>query len=685
MRAATPNPLVEAPRTPLGTPPFHRVEKQHFEAALTDALQRYRDTVEAIAKDPAPAQFDNSILALEEAEEELARLVALLLGLAQVQPEPEWRELATDLSAKVAAELARVRGEPALKQRIQSVLDDPDHELDDQQVRLGRLTLKRLHHGGAGLDQDQRRQLARKEGELTELAMTFQHRLAQASRRYALLVEDRDRVADLPDSLLAQARQDAADRGHDSGWAFTLHAHSLFPFLTHSSQRELRREIYQAWQRRAGSWQDGRAEDNGELMQRMTRLRSERAQLLGYDHHLDLVMAKGSIQGLEALETLLDQVEAAARPAAEAELAAIRAAMVADGIDDEPQPWDWWYYEHRLGEPDNEFDDDTLRAWFALPQVRDGAFAMANRLFGLSFRERTDLPRWHPSVEAWAVEDQVGQALGVIYLDLVHRSGKAGGAWMSVYRSRHESGDALVPAVVANVANFQQAHGETEALLAPEEVQTLFHEFGHALHALLSSARYRSLSGPSVAEDFIEFPALLLERWAFAPELLRQYAFHHQTGAMMETGMIEALQGRQRQMAGLRTLQQVAAIRIDMAWHAVGPDEELDPDTMESRVISTMTLPDIVSLHHGFDAYRSFYAGQRGGREYRLLWADVLAADAFALFREQGLFNRELADRFRTEVLAPGNGRDPMTSWASFRGRAPDAAAWLNERGLDSD
>ncbi|MFU8830534.1 MAG: M3 family metallopeptidase [Wenzhouxiangella sp.] len=679
------NPLLDTYLTPFATPPFHSIEREHFLPALDAAIDDNRAQVEAIVDHPDPASFSNTIEALELAGADLSRIANTLFGLIQVRQEPEWHELARQFSSRLAVHIDFVRTNGALFDRVEAVASDRDRLAEAEQRRLLDETRRSMLGAGAGLTAEDQSRLGAINQELAELATLFRANLHHETQRFELHIEDSDRLAGLPETVIARAARDAIDRGHTEGWVFTLNSHSLFPFLRHSEERALRKTLYQAWQRRARGMRYGQTRDNGDLVRRIVRLRAERAALLDYRHHLDFVLDDSTIGTADRLTQLLDQVQDAARKTADDELEAIEAVMAADGIEDQPQPWDWWYYAERLHELELGLNESDIREWFALEPVRDGAFALANRLWGISFHERGDLPIWDPQVQGFAVRDAEGADLGVLYLDYPHREEKAGGAWMSSYRNQHRSDDDHVGAVVANVTNFPPPAAGRPILLGPDEVQTLFHEFGHALHALLSDVRYRSLSGPQVPADFVEFPALLLQRWALKPEVLRLYAFHYETGALIDDTRIQALQRSQRLLSGLRTLEEVAATRIDLAWHQLQADDDIGLEAMEERVKREMNLPALLSPRHHFNGYESLFAGGRGGHDYRRLWSELLAADAFAAFEQAGLMNRELAVRLRAEILAQGNAREPMASWEAFRGREPDVAHLLNERGLLED
>ncbi len=677
------NPLVADSLTAYSTPPFHRIEPGHFLPALEWAIDNSREALDDLVENDQPADFDNTLRARADAESDLVRISAAFHGLSQVFSGAEWRDAATEFSARLAEHASEIRSHPALFERIRAVDSNAGEELDAEQARLVEHSLALMRRSGAGLDDPARDQLKSIDGQLAELSARFNHNLRRETQRFEMHIEDQALVDALPEAVAIRAARDALDRGFDGGWVFTLNAHSLFEFLRHSPDRERRKELYQAWQRRAGGMRYGQERDNPEIMARMASLRAERAALLGHEHHLDLVLEDATVGDVERIESLLDTIEAAARERAGDELEAIRQAMAADGVDESPRPWDWWYYREQLSESERQAPDADMRQYFGLEQVREGAFALANRLWGLTFRERTDLPIWDPQVKGYEVRDADGTELGLIYLDYPHRQGKAGGAWMSTYVHQHYADGERVPPVVANVANFPPTAGGEPMLLSPDETETLFHEFGHAIHALLSDVEFRALSGTAVPADFVEFPGLLFERWALQPEMLRLYAFHHQTGSIIDDESIDALQRRGRFMAALQTLEQIAATRIDLAWHRVRDDESPDLRALEARVREDMELPELLSPGHRFDGYRELFAGNRAGSDYRMLWAEVLAADAFAAFRDNQLMDRNQADRLREEILSRGNSRPPMASWEAFRERDPEVDHLLRERGLD--
>lgn len=676
------NPLLERYLTPYRTPPFHRLQPEHFLPALEEAIGEHEEEIEAIIEQEEPPTFDNTVAALEAAGADLSRIARTYFGLNAVSENPELHEIAAEFSTRLSAHNDTVLANDRLFERLDAVYRQvPEQPHTGEQQRLLRQLHASFRHAGAELSEGEQERLRTINTRLAELGRALEQAMREATHRFELVIDNEELLEGLPEGLINLAGRSARDRGHDHGWAFTLYAHSFYPALRHFSDRELRRELYEAWRDRTES-SDSRQNAPDDIMHRMASLRAERAELLGYDSHIDYQLAGSTLGDRERLRTLLDRITEAARERVEGEMARLRELAEADRIDTPLQPWDWWYYNRKLGEAELALDNDELRQWFALEQVRDGAFALANRLWGLSFHERSDFPLWSPEVDTFEVRDARGDHLGVIYLDYPHRAGKQGGAWTSVYRSQHYDNDERVAPVIANVTNFPPPAAGLPALLSPEEVRTLFHEFGHALHELFSDVRYRSMAGSAVPDDFVEFPAQLMELWALRPEVLRMYAFHHETGSTITDEAVSALQQESRLLPGLETLQFVAAIELDLALHGVGEDRIPTMEEAEQAVAERLDLPGVISpLHHG-NGLSSLFSVRREGGDYRTLWSEILARDAFAAFAGENIMDRELSARLRDEVLSRGNARDPMESWEAFRGRAPEIEHFLDSRGL---
>ena len=680
-RAAQPadNPLLTRYLTPFQTPPFHRLEATHFLPALEQAISDHREIVSGIRESTEAAGFSNTIEVLEHADRDLARITRTLAGLIAVSDDPELHEIAPEFSAQAAAYRHAVLFDRDLFSRINSVHDQLEElSLNPEQHRLTKLTYRRFLLAGAESDDTEHERLLEINARLAELERQLDPALRETRAEQELLIEDESLLEDLPETLVNLAARAARERGHPSGWAFTLHEHSLQSFLMHFPDREERQAMFESWIKPFGS----DAEAAGTVHE-MAELRAERAELLGYESHLDHVLAQSTIGNRERLRELLDGVTAAARDRAEEEYQQLEALARQDGVDQGLDPWDWWYYRERLREEEMGLTDADLRNWFSLEQVRDGAFALANRLWGLSFHVRTDLPLWSTDVETYEIRDAMGGHLGVIYLDYSHRESKRAGNWTFIFRPSHHEGDERIAPVVANVTNFPPPAAGLPALLPPGEVETLFRQFGRALGELLSDVTYPTTAASALPADFAQFPGRLMQRWALQPEVLRMYAYHHETGSMISDDAINAIESGKYLLSGIETLQHIAAIELDLALHDVGAGEVPQLDQAIEAVLERLALPAVVSPHFNESGLVGLFSAHQEPTPHQALWADLLAADAFAAFKDATILDRTLAERLREEILVPGNSRDPMESWQAFREREPQLEHLLNARGLD--
>ncbi|NBB92365.1 MAG: hypothetical protein GVY32_04255 [Gammaproteobacteria bacterium] len=676
------NPIKSAFDTPFGVPPFHELHAEHFRPALESAVERAGDRFAAITDTDDDPDFDNTVLALVKADRPVARIARIFYGLRAVNHAAAAAAEEEAIARLLEEHANRIFHDRDLFERITRVHEEERaRALDPEQRRLVRETWRRFRRAGAHLDPSEQAQLAELDRRLAELDRRYAELRRSATHRHELLIEDESRLERLPESLVLLARQSARDRGHIEGWAFTLHAHSFYPFMRHFEGRSERQRLYEAWMTR---YRDVTRsdEDLGEIIERLAQLRAERAQLLGFETHLDFLLDDATLPDRQALEHLLDRVGQAARDKANREREQLAEIAAGDGLEGSIRAWDWWYYRERLIEATFGVGEPDLREAFELTQVRDGLFTLANRLWGLTFHRRSELPTWHMDVSAFEVRDESGSTLGIVYFDPVHRNGKRGGGWTSHYRVQHRTDGDRVPPVTAVVSNATPPAANMPALLSSDELLTLFHEFGHALHSLMSDVEYAALAGTNVPPDFVEFPAHMLEMWALQPEVLRSYARDRQSGARIDDRLVDAVRNRTEPTAGLETLELLAAIELDLALHGAPAGEVPDLASAESRVREKLGLPGFISPRHHGGGLASLFASQRRGGDFRTLWAQLLAADAFAAFEQDGLTNRELAARLREAVLSRGNSRDPMDSWRAFRGRDPDVRHLLRARGL---
>lgn len=690
----TDNPLLKEFDTPFGVPPFALVRDEHFLPAMREGFERERAEIEAIATDPNPATFENTIEALEGTGELLGRVADVFYNLLGTDTNDARQAVARE----IAPELSRHRDDTLLDsrlfERVRQVWEQRDAlDLGLEASRLLEETYRTFVRCGARLDEAQKARLRAINEEMSVLSVDFGQNLLEQTNGYALVLDDPADLAGLPDSVVAAAREEAERRGHEGQWAFTLQKPSWIPFLQHSERRALRERLYRAYTERCDHDDE---HDNKAIASRLAVLRAKKAAMLGYATHAHLVLEDTMAQTPEKVDELLRRLWTPARARAHAEADDLRRRLAADlgdqEVDGDPlrlEPWDWWFYAERARRERFDIDEDALRPYFSLDHVRQGAFEVAARLFGISFVERPEVPTYHEEVRSYEVLDGDGEHLGLFFTDYHPRAGKRVGAWMNTFRDQHFRGQTDVRPVVLNVGNLTPSTGDTPALLGLDEVLTLFHEFGHALHGLLTRCRYRSLSGTRVPRDFVELPSQVMENWAIEPEVLALYAHHWQTGEPIPVELVEKVRKAEKFGQGFRTTEYLAASFLDMAWHTLDPqdfaDDDPGPDVheLEQRAMAEIGLPREILPRYRSTYFGHIFGGGYSAGYYSYIWAEVLDADAFHAFEQSGdLFHPELARGFRDHVLAKGYTEPPMELYRRFRGSEPGIEPLLERRGL---
>ena len=679
--AAAANPLLEAWTAPFGVPPFPAVRVTDFEPAYAAAIAAHEAEIAAITADPEPATFANTIEALDAAGSLLSRVGSVFSSLNGTMTDEAMQAVARTMAPILSRHRDAVNLDEALFRRVDAVHQARDGlGLDTEQAMLLQETWKGFVRGGANLDAAQKEQLKRLNEELSLLQVQFGENVLKETNRFELVIADRADLAGLPAGVIEAAAEAAAQRGHEGEWVITLHKPSFIPFLQYADHRGLRERMFKAY---AGMGDHGDDLDNKAILVRIADLRAKRAQLLGFATHAAYVLDDNMAKTPDAVYALLDQVWEPALARATAEAAEMQAIIDAEGGGFRLAPWDWWYYAEKVKKARYDLDEEMLRPYFEMDKVRAGVFAVAGRLFGLTFTRRTDIPVWHPDVEAFEVTDASGATVALLMTDYYPRASKRGGAWMSaLVKQRYEDGERVVP-VIYNVGNFTRPTKESPSLLSMDEVGTMFHEFGHALHGMLSDCRYRSLSGTSVARDFVELPSQIMENWAFEPQVLDMYARHYRTGEPMPADLKAKIAASRQFNQGFATTEYVAASYLDMDWHTLASAEGLDAAAFETQSLARIGLiPQIISRYKSPYFRHSFGGGYSAGY-YSYLWAEVLDADAFEAFKEAGdIFDPATAAAFRDNILARGGTEDPMVLYRKFRGQDPTIEPLLKRRGM---
>jgi peptidyl-dipeptidase Dcp len=677
--AGTGNPLLQPWSGRFGLPPFAGIEPGHFPAAFEQALGEHRAEVQAIAANPAAPDFDNTIAALERSGALLGRVANLFFVLAGAHT----GEALQAVEREVSPLLARHDNEIYLNEALFRRIDDLHRRRDGlgltaEQVRV----LDRYHthfvRAGAALPAGKKRRLAEIGERLASLGTAFGQNVLADEKAFALVLEQGD-LAGLPDFVLAAARAAAEERGFAGKHVITLSRSSIEPFLQFSARRDLREKAHRAWLQRG---ENGGASDNRAIVAEMVALRAERAKLLGYASFADYRLADQMAKTPEAVRDLLDKVWQPARARAERERGELQAMVRNEGGNFALAPWDWRYYAEKVRKAKYDLQESEIKPYFQLERMIEAAFETARRLFGLSFTP-VDIALYHPDVRAWEVKDAGGRHVGLFLGDYYARESKHSGAWMIGLRDQEKLRGDIKP-VIVNVMNFSKPEPGHSALLSRDDARTLFHEFGHALHGLLSDVTYPLLAGTAVSSDFVELPSQLYEHWLEVPEILKKYARHCSTGEPMPQALLDRMLAARNFNQGCATVEYVASASVDVDLHSLPEAQRVDVTAFERTALARIGMPEEIAMRHRLPHFQHLFSG--GGYAaayYSYLWSEVLDADAFLAFEETGnVFDPETAKRLRDYIYAAGNLRDPAEAYTAFRGRLPTADALLKKKGL---
>lgn len=676
------NPFYAQWTTPFEAPPFNQIKLEHYRPAFDEAMKRHDQEVESIClQQPAPT-FANTIEALERSGAMLDRVSNVFFAMKSSMNNKELEAIAQAVAPLLSQHEDGILLNAPLFQRVQAVYEARDAlDLTAEQRKLLEEYYKRFVRGGANLPPDKKAVLKEINAQLSLLSVKFGENVLKEENRYELVIDNEADLAGLPESAITAAVAAADERGHAGKWVFTLHKPSLIPFLQYASRRDLREQIYQAYINR-GNHDDEL--DNKATLLEMAQLRARRAQLLGYETHAHYVLEENMAKTPEQVYARLTEIWQPALQRAQQERAEMQALIDQEGGGFQLASWDWWYYAEKVKKAKYDLDEEMLRPYFKLENVLQGAFDVATRLYGLQFEERTNLPIYHPDVSVFEMKGASGQHVGILFVDYFPRASKRGGAWMGEFRQQMKQDGLDIRPVVYNVGNFSKPTVDKPSLLSLEEVETLFHEFGHALHGLLSDCNYRMLAGTNVARDFVELPSQIMENWATEPAVLKLYARHHETDKPMPDDLIEKLQKSRYFNQGFATTEYLAASFLDMDWHTrVTPDTPVDVLAFENESLSRIGLiPEIVPRYRS-SYFNHIFSGGYSAGYYAYIWAELLDADAFQAFKETGdIFNPQVAQAFRDNILSRGGTEEPMGLYLQFRGKEPAIDALLERRGL---
>ena len=677
---AAPNPFFTEYTTPFGVPPFDKIEVAHYTPAFEKGMEEQKKEIDAIVNNPEEPTFENTIVALDRSGELLTKVMYAFSGQSSVNTTDEIQALEQELYPVLSAHSDDISLNPALFTRVKVVYDkQASMNLNKEQKKLLEETYKGFVRGGANLDADKQARLRELNEKISVLELTFGQNVLKETNAFKLVVDNKEDLAGLPESLIAAAAETAAADSMEGKWIFTLHNPSVMPFLQYADNRALREKIFKAYINRGNN---SNGNDNKNVVKELVAARLDKAKLLGYEDFAAFVLDENMAKNEKNVYNLLDQIWTPALKKAKEELADINAEIKKEGGDFEAEGWDWRYYADKARQAKFNMDENEVRPYLELNHVREGAFYVANKLYGITFTEIKDIPKPDPDAFAFECKDKDGSSLGVLYMDFYTRPGKGGGAWCGGYRDQsYKDGKKVLP-VVTTVFNFSKPAAGQPALLSADEAETVFHEFGHALHGLFADVHYTGVAG--VPRDFVELPSQVMEHWVFEPEVLKVYAKHYQTGEVIPQELVDKIVKSSKYGQGFATVEYLAASLLDMDYHTLkeqlpGMDiEAFEAEAMNKRGLIRQIPPRYRTTYFGHTMEGGYTAGY-----YSYIWAEVLDADAFEAYKETGdIFNLEVASKFRKYVLTPGGIDDAMDMYKNFRGKEPGIEPLLKNRGL---
>ncbi len=673
------NPFFEEYETPFKIPPFEKIKFEHYEPAFMQGIDEHQKEIVKIAQNEKEPTFENTLEALESSGKTLDKVANVFYNLLGSNTNDEFDALAVKMSPLLSAHNDKILLNKELFERIK-ILKSNEHslKLSDEQKRLLDETYKRFQRAGANLDQEAMIRLTEINSSLSSLSVQFDQNVLKETNGYSLIIDDPDDLQGLPNEEIRQASLLASSEGHDGKWVFKPTRVSMYPFLTYSEKRELRENLYKSYILRGDNDNEF---DNKEIIKKMVALRKEKANLMGFETHADYVLDNTMAKTTLNVNKLLDTVWNPGIEKAKGEVEAMQEIILEEGGNFKLEAWDWWHYSEKLRQEKFDFKEEEVKPYFSEDKVLKGAFEVAEKLFEITFTERDDLPKYREDIRTFVVEDFNNQVIGIFYTDFTQRPNKGGGAWMNTFRSQSKFEGKTIP-IVINVCNFPPKNVDGVSLLSFEQVETLFHEFGHGLHGLLSDVNYPSLSGTAVTRDYVEFPSQMMENWAREPEVIKTFAKHYITGETIPDELLAKISEAGTFNEGFETSEYVAAAHLDMAFH-MEKDSIEDIDAFEDETLKNLGLIPEIESRYRSTYFGHIFAGGYSSGYYSYLWTEVLEADAFEAFKQNGLYHKETADKLKKYVYSSGNTKDLMEQYVKFRGKEPDIQPLLEKRGLN--
>ena len=674
------NPFFTEYDTPYQIPPFKKIKDEHYMPAFNQGMKEQLEEIGSITNNLESPSFENTIVELERTGKTLDKVSNVFFNLNSSNTNDQMDAIAKEISPKLSAHRDNIFLNRKLFERVKTIYEQKNNlDLNTEQKRLVEETYKYFIRSGAQLNSTSMRELTAINQELSSLSVQFdQNLLKETNEGFHLLIEEEKQLEGLPSDFKDQAAKLAESEGHPGKWMFKPTRVSMYPFLTYSTQRDLREKLYNSYIKRGDNDNE---RDNKNLAIKMVDLRTQRANLLGYETHADFVLENTMAKSTSRVKDLLDQVWEPGLARAKKEAEDMQELIQQEGGNFKLAAWDWWHYSEKIRQLKYDFSEEEIKPYFSETKVLQGAFDVATKLFDITFHERFDLPKYRDNIRTFEVKNLSGRVIGIFYTDYTVRPNKGGGAWMNTFRSQSKFDGVQIP-LVMNTCNFPPPNEDGISLLSFEQVTTLFHEFGHALHGLLSDATYPSLSGTNVTRDYVEFPSQMMENWAREPEVIADYAKHYQTNQPMPLELLDKISKASKFNQGFATTEYVAASYLDMAWHT-NKEKVEDANQFENKTLSDLGLIEEITSRYRSTYFAHIFAGGYSMGYYSYLWTEVLEADAFQPFKEKGIFDKETANKLKKYVYSAGNTDDLMTQYVRYRGSEPEIEPLLEKRGLN--
>ncbi len=675
------NPLLKKWMTPFETPPFDEIKEEDYLPAFYEAIKMHNKEINIIVNNTAEPTFENTIAALDNSGEMLKRVSRVFGAMNEAMNNKKTQAVAKEIYPKLSEHNDNIKMNAKLFARIKFLYDKKDElNLTTEQTIVLKNYYNDFVRGGANLNKTDKEKLKKINSELSSLSINFGDNVLKETNKFELVIDNKKDLAGLPESVITTASETAKARGHEGKWVFTIQKPSMIPFIQYSPNRKLRERIYTAYFMK-GDHNDNL--DNKKILVKMANLRLQRANLLGYNSHAEYVLDEQMAKTPDNVYALLNKVWKPAVKKAKEERAEMQKIINKEGNNFKLAPWDWWYYAEKVKKEKYDFDENEVRPYFEVNNVIKGVFGLATALWGIKFEERHDIPKYHPDVKVFEVKEADGKHIGILYTDYFPRKSKRSGAWMDEFRRQYKKNGKTVTPVIYNVGNLSKPTGNKPALLSIDEVLTLFHEFGHAMHGMLSECTYESVAGTETPRDFVEFPSQVMENWALHPDILKTYAKHYKTGKIIPLELVKKIENSSKFNQGFATTEYLAASFLDMDWHTITAPVTLNANEFEKNSMNKIGLiPEILPRYRS-TYFNHIFAGGYSAGYYSYIWAEVLDADAFAAFKETGnVLDYNLASKYRKYILAKGGSEDSMELYKKFRGKDPDITALLERRGL---